>query len=131
MNHLTQPVAPHLTVMINNAPVGALQFYSEKTVRRVETMRSLGSSENKGFYFGEQEHSIRLRYLMPPASLMTELVPDPHSLHGFQLRINTPDRAICFSPCEFFSVETSCEIGGGIVCEASICALHRTIEEMR
>ena len=129
MNNLTVPFAPRVTVMINGICVGALQFYSEKTQRQVNTLRELGSPENRGFHTGTQEHIVRLRYLMPPMSELAEGTTDPHTLQNFDLRIDTPDRVICFAPCEYLSLETSCEVGGGIVCEAVIYALQRTIQE--
>ena len=131
MNNLTVPIAPRVTVMINGVSVGALQFYSEKTQRQLDLLRSLGSSENRSFHIGAQEHIVRLRYLMPSKSELAEGTTDPHTLQNFDLRIDTPDRVICFAPCEYLSVETSCEVGGGIVCEAVIHALKRTIQEGR
>lgn len=131
MNNLTVPIAPRITVMINGISVGALQFYSEKTVRQLELLRSLGSSENQNLHVGAQEHTVRLRLLIRPKSELAERTPDLHALQNFDLRIDTPDRVICFASCEYLSLETSCEVGGSIVCEAVIHALKRTTQEVQ
>ena len=125
MTNLTAPIAPHITVLINGLPVGALQYYSEKTLREVKLLRSIGSAENQGFYIGASEYAVHLRYIMPKAATLVESSNDAHGLQNFTLRIAMGDSSIVFEACEYVSLETSCTIGGSIVCEAVIHALRR------
>ncbi len=131
MTNITAPVAPHITVLINGIPVGALQFFSEKTIRDVKLLRSLGSAENQSFHLGTAEHIVHLRYLMPKAPDLVESGNDPHALQSFTLRIAMGDSSIVFEACEFVSMETSCNVGGSIVCEAVLHALRRNTAETR
>ena len=126
MDNLTVPIAPNISVLINGVPLGGVSHFSEKTVRDLKMLRSLGSTENRGFYRGAEEYILRLHYIMPLNSLLTDAQWDVHDLQDFTVKINLEDRAIVFDSCEYESVETSCDAADCMRCEAVIHALHRT-----
>ena len=126
MAYFTVPTAPNISVMINGIPLGAIEHFSEKTVRDLKLLRSLASAENREFYRGAEEYILRLHYIMPLNSLLTDAQWDVHDLQNFEVRINLIDHAIVFDSCEYESVETSCDVAGSLTCEAVIHALHRT-----
>ena len=124
MANLTVPMAPPVTVMINNAPVGAVQYYSEKTERDVQILRSVASG-NPQYHIGKDRYTLHLRYILPMNLTLADATVDLYQLHDFSLRINVPKHIIYFRSCEYASVEMRCDVSGSVVCEAVIYALER------
>lgn len=126
MANITIPIAPEISVLINDTAVGALQSFRERSVQKLNLLRQLGSSDNLDFHNGAAEHTIHLRYLMPFGCSLVQPPADPHGLQNFVLEIRLADRVLHFTGCQYASVETSCTLGGSILCEAEIHALTRS-----
>ena len=125
MSFTTHPSTPKLRVVIDGVPVGALKSFCEKCVQDLTLMRGLGSSENLVYNRNGMQFVVDLQYVLPLGCSFVDAPADPASLQSFTLSIQLPNRTLRFSECVYESVQTSCEVGGELLCTMRIFARRR------
>ncbi len=119
------PSAANIRAVINGIPVGALRSFSERCVQELQLLRELGSSDNLICNPVGKQFIVDLQYILPLGCNTVDAPADPVSLATFNLVINLPNRTLRFIDCVYESVQTSCEVGGDIICTMRIIARNR------
>lgn len=119
-------MTPEVRVELNGNAIGALQSFRELIGRTLRPIRQLGSDELLGFYTENTGFTVTIGFLLSAGLTLTDAQKLLHKLSNFTLGICFSDHTLRFGGCEYASLETSCSIGGSLLCQAEIHALTRT-----
>lgn len=122
----TIALTPEVRIEINGETVGALQSFREVTGRTLRPIRQLGSDNLLGFYAEKTGFTVTIGFLLTAGLTLTDAQRLLHTLSNFTLGICFSDHTLSFSGCEYASLETSCSVGGSLLCQAEIHALRRS-----
>ena len=125
MSFITYTSGTYVRAIINGFPVGALRSFSERCVQDIELIRGIGSAANLTCSPSGKKYIVELQYIMPLGCDAVDPPSDPAQLNTFNIVINLTDRTLRFLDCVYESVQTSCEVGGDLICTMRAIAQTR------
>ncbi len=125
MPYTTYPITPDIRANIDSVSIGALRSFSERCDQELQLLSALNETDTLFFNRNAKKYTVELQYILPLGCGAVDMPDDPVSLGRFTLEIYLADRTLRFEDCVYESVQTSCEVGGSLLCTMRILSLNR------
>lgn len=118
------PTSSEITIEVNGRTLAVAQQYRAQTTRESRYVEAFGQSEPVGTVGGRVKHMLELMRVCALSDALGDGI-DFHSLSGFNVVIQKPDRRIIYSGCEWAAIDENAALGNVVLETVSIVATNR------